>query len=37
MALLSDVTFIVEASENIGIRHQGWKALRLGQDVFILE
>ena len=37
MALLTDATIIVEASENSGTRHQGWEALRLGRDVFILE
>ena len=37
MALLSDATIIVEASEKSGTRHQGWEALRLGRDVFILE
>ena len=37
MALLTDATIIVEASESSGTRHQGWEALRLGRDVFILE
>ncbi len=37
MALLSDATIIVEASENSGTRHQGWEALRLGRFVFILK
>jgi DNA processing protein len=37
MALLSDATVIVEASENSGTRHQGWEALRLGRLVFLLE
>lgn len=36
MALISDATVIVEASENSGTRHQGWEALRLGRKVFIL-
>ena len=36
MALLSDATVIVEASENSGTRHQGWEALRLGRDVFLM-
>ena len=36
MALLTDATVIVEASEKSGTRHQGWEALRLGRDVFIL-
>ncbi|MDE3213427.1 MAG: DNA-protecting protein DprA, partial [Bacteroidota bacterium] len=37
MALLSDATIIVEASEKSGTRHQGWEALRLGRLVFILK
>ncbi len=37
MALLTDATVIVEASEKSGTRHQGWEALRLGRDVFILQ
>lgn len=37
MALISDATIIIEASENSGTRHQGWEALRLGRTVFILE
>ena len=37
MALLTDATIIVEASEKSGTRHQGWEALRLGRDVFILQ
>lgn len=37
MALLSDATIIVEASEKSGTRHQGWEALRLGREVFIME
>jgi DNA processing protein len=37
MALFSDATVIVEASENSGTRHQGWEALRLGRSVFIME
>lgn len=37
MALLSDATIIVEASENSGTRHQGWEALRLGRIVFIMK
>ncbi len=37
MALLSDATIIVEASENSGTRHQGWEALRLGRLTFILK
>lgn len=37
MALISDATVIVEASENSGTRHQGWEAIRLGRLVYILE
>lgn len=37
MALLSDATIIVEAGEKSGTRHQGWEALRLGREVFIME
>ncbi|WP_338360161.1 DNA-processing protein DprA [Yeosuana marina] len=37
MALISDATIIIEATEKSGTRHQGWEALRLGREVFILE
>jgi DNA processing protein len=37
MALLSDATIIVEASEKSGTRHQGWEALRLGRVIFIMK
>jgi len=37
MALISDATIIVEASEKSGTMHQGWEALRLGRSLFILE
>jgi len=37
MALLSDATVIVEASEKSGTLHQGWEALRLGRLLFLLE
>lgn len=37
MALVSDATVIVEASQNSGTRHQGWEALRLGRSLFIME
>jgi DNA processing protein len=37
MALLTDATVIVEASERSGTRHQGWEALRLGRQLFLLE
>lgn len=35
MALLSDVTVIVEAGEISGTKNQGWEALRLGRPLFI--
>lgn len=37
MALISDATIIVEASENSGTTHQAWEALRLGRLLFIME
>ncbi len=37
MALITDATVIVEASEKSGTRHQGWEAIRLGRLVFIME
>lgn len=37
MALVSDATVIVEASEASGTRHQGWEALRLGRLVFLMQ
>lgn len=37
MALISDATIIIEATENSGTRHQGWEALKLGRLVYILE
>lgn len=37
MALLSDVTVIVEAGEKSGTIHQGWEALRLGRPLHIME
>lgn len=37
MALISDATIIIEASENSGTRHQAWEAIRLGRQVFLLE
>lgn len=37
MALISDATVIVEATENSGTKHQGWEALRLGRLVFIMK
>ncbi len=35
MALISDATIIVEASDSSGSLHQGWEALRLGRSLFI--
>jgi DNA processing protein len=35
MALISDATIIVEASDSSGSLHQGWEALRLGRPLFI--
>jgi len=37
MALITDATIIVEASEKSGTRHQGWEALRLGRLVYIMQ
>ena len=37
MALISDATIIIEASEKSGTKHQGWEALRLGRELFIME
>jgi len=37
MALISDVSIIVEAGETSGSLHQGWEALRLGRPLFISE
>ena len=37
MALISDATVIVEASENSDTRLQCWEALRLGRGVFIMQ
>lgn len=37
MALISDATIIIEASEKSGTKHQGWEALRLGRELFINE
>ena len=35
MALVSDVTIIMEATDESGSLHQGWEALRLGRGLFI--
>src|SRR5690606_21587974 len=37
MALISDATIIIEATEKSGTRYQGWEALRLGRNLYILE
>ena len=37
MALISDATVIVTASENSGTQHQGWEAIRLGRPLFFLD
>ncbi|WP_037299775.1 DNA-processing protein DprA [Runella limosa] len=37
MALISDATIIVEASESSGTKHQGWEALRIGRKLYIME
>jgi DNA processing protein len=34
MALLSDATIVIEASDSSGTRHQGWEALKLGRLLF---
>jgi DNA processing protein len=35
MALISDISIIVEAGDSSGSLHQGWEALRLGRPLFI--
>lgn len=37
MALICDATIVIEASEKSGTRHQGWEAIRLGRDLYLLE
>ena len=37
MALLTDATVIVEAGEKSGTLHQGWEALRLGRQLFLMD
>ena len=37
MALISDATIIIEATEKSGTKHQGWEALRLGRELLIME
>lgn len=36
MALISEATIIIEASENSGTRHQAWEAIKLGKQVLIM-
>ena len=35
--IISDATIIIEVSEKSGTKHQGWEALRLGRQLFIME
>jgi DNA processing protein len=37
MALIADVSVIVEADESSGTVSQGWEALRLGRPLFLLK
>ncbi|OJW75403.1 MAG: DNA processing protein DprA [Spirosoma sp. 48-14] len=37
MALISHATIVIEASEKSGTVHQGWEALRLGRQLYLLE
>jgi len=37
MALISDATIIIEAGEKSGTRYQGWEALRLGRQLFLMQ
>ena len=37
MALLSDATVIVEAGPKSGTVHQGWEAIRIGRQLYVLE
>ncbi|TWI83294.1 DNA processing protein [Lacibacter cauensis] len=37
MALITDATIIIEASERSGTQHQAWEAIRLGRQVFLME
>jgi len=37
MALIADVTIIVEAKEGSGSLHQAWEAIRLGRPLFVME
>lgn len=37
MALISNISIIIEAGKTSGTQHQGWEALRLGRPLFIFE
>ena len=37
MALISEATIIVEAGSQSGTEHQGWEAIRLGRELFLLQ
>ncbi len=37
MALISNISIIIEAGEKSGTIHQGWEALRLGRHLFLTE
>ena len=37
MALVSDATVIVEASDKSGTRHQGWEAIKMGRLLFLMQ
>lgn len=37
MAMISDATVIIEASQKSGTVHQGWEAIRLGRPLFLLK
>lgn len=37
MALLSDATLVVEATQSSGTRHQGWEAIKFGRPVLFLQ
>jgi len=37
MALISDATIIIEAGGKSGTRYQGWEALRLGRQLFLMQ
>lgn len=37
MALVSDATVIVEATDKSGTRHQGWEAIKMGRLLFLMQ